>query len=71
MVTLLRTMTAGFGGHSRTLGHANRHYVQVDPDASTLQSVLVVEVGDVRDADDRAFRRLQPGDCLTPRFLAR
>src|SRR5581483_9505723 len=32
---------------------------------------LVVEQGDVRDADDRAFRRLQPGNRLAPRFLPR
>jgi hypothetical protein len=36
-----------------------------------VPSVLVVDHGDVRDADDRAFRRMQPGYRLTPRFLAR
>jgi hypothetical protein len=34
-------------------------------------SVLVVEHRDVRDADDRALRRLQPGNRLTSRLLTR
>lgn len=34
-------------------------------------SVPIVEHGDERDADDRALRRLQPGNRLTPRPLPR
>jgi hypothetical protein len=30
-----------------------------------------VELGDVRDSDDRALGRLQPGDRLTPRLCPR
>ena len=42
-----------------------------DQRTGCIPSVLGVEHGDVRDADDRALRRLQPGNRLTPRFLAR